>query len=63
MLDVWRKRQANASRLRLEATADQRLRLQRALFPEGLRWKRGTFGTRRNLLGFQRVVAELPTEK
>jgi hypothetical protein len=35
----------NAARLWLDATSEQRQRLQRVLFPEGLRFKDGRFGT------------------
>jgi hypothetical protein len=47
---------SNAARLWLEATGDQRPRLQRILFPEGLRLKDGRFGTAVTCLAFTHLA-------
>ena len=46
----------NAARLWMEATAEQRPRLQRALFPEGLRLTRRNDWNRRNVHGLHAVT-------
>ncbi len=45
-----------ASRLWLEASADGKQRLQRALFPEGLRFRDGRFGTAVTCLAFTQLA-------
>ncbi|MDP6373109.1 MAG: recombinase family protein [Vicinamibacterales bacterium] len=46
----------NAARLWVEARPEQKLRLQRALFPEGLRFKDGRFGTAVTCLAFMQLA-------
>jgi hypothetical protein len=46
---------SNAARLWSESSHEQRQRLQRALFPEGLRFKDGGFGTAVTCLAFTRL--------
>jgi hypothetical protein len=45
----------NAARLWMEATAEQRPRLQRALFPEGLRFRDGRVGTAVTCMAFTQL--------
>jgi len=45
----------NAARLWMEATAEQRPRLQRALFPEGLRLRDGKIGTAVTCMAFTQL--------
>jgi site-specific DNA recombinase len=45
----------NAARLWMEATAEQRPRLQRALFPEGLRLRDGRIGTTATCMAFTQL--------
>jgi DNA invertase Pin-like site-specific DNA recombinase len=52
----------NAARLWLDATADQRQRLQRVLFPQGLRFRDGRFGTAVTCLAFAQL-AEVENRK
>ncbi len=47
----------NAARLWMEATAEQRPRLQRALFPEGLRLRDGRIGTAVTCMAFTQLEA------
>ena len=47
----------NAARLWMEATAEQRPRLQRALFPEGVRLRDGRFGTAVTCMAFTQLEA------
>ena len=47
----------NAARLWMEATAEQRPRLQRALFPEGLRLRDGRVGTAVTCMAFTQLEA------
>jgi hypothetical protein len=47
----------NAARLWMEATAEQRPRLQRALFPEGLRFRDGRIGTAVTCMAFTQLEA------
>ena len=46
---------SNAARLWSESTHEQRQRLQRVLFPEGLRFKDGRFGTAVTCLAFTKL--------
>ncbi len=46
----------NAARLWMEATAEQKQRLQRVLFPQGLRLKNGQFGTAVTCLAFKQLL-------
>jgi site-specific DNA recombinase len=45
----------NAARMWMEATAEQRPRLQRALFPEGLRFRDGRIGTAVTCMAFTQL--------
>ena len=47
----------NAARMWMEATAEQRPRLQRALFPEGLRLQDGRIGTAVTCMAFTQLQA------
>jgi hypothetical protein len=48
---------ANASRLWMEATPESRPQIQRVLFPEGLRFSDGTFGTAVSCFAFPQLAA------
>jgi site-specific DNA recombinase len=48
----------NGAQLWIDATPEQRQRLQLALFPQGLRFKDGTFGTAVTCLAFMPLAAE-----
>jgi hypothetical protein len=52
----------NAARLWSEATLDQKQRLQQVLFPEGLSYSRGNFGTAKTSMLFQ-LLEEPAIEK
>jgi site-specific DNA recombinase len=52
----------NAARLWIEASLDQKQRLQKAIFPEGLSFSEGNFGTAKTSLVFQLLEAPI-TEK
>jgi hypothetical protein len=52
----------NAARLWIEASVDQKQRLRKAIFPGGLSFSEGTFGTAQTSLVFQLIEAPI-TEK
>ena len=52
----------NAARLWIEASVDQKQRLRKAIFPGGLSFSEGTFGTAHTSLVFQLIEAPI-TEK
>jgi hypothetical protein len=52
----------NAARLWMEAALEQRMRLQRALFPDGLRLRDGEFGTAVTCMAFTQL-REIGTDK
>ena len=52
----------NAAALWRQATPDERQRLQRAIFPTGLRFRNGAFGSAITCLAFMQIEADASTE-